>query len=534
MRQQMDKFSLPQSWAQARLEDCVDILDAMRIPVNNDERQLRINGKSESELFPYYGATGEVGKIDGYIFDEELIALGEDGVPFFDSQKNKAYLINGKTWVNNHAHVIRAIRQVTANKFILHYLNQFDYQGYVNGGTRLKLTQANMRRIPVALPSLDEQQQIAAKLDELLAQVDSIKTRLDAIPKILKRFRQSLLAAAVSGKLTEEWRTINQIKNWKTIELRELKIDVQIGPFGSLLHKSDYVEAGVPLVNPMHISDGQIITSASMTISREKARELDRYTLKRGDIVLGRRGEMGRAAVVNNDGLICGTGSLFLRPNLQYFQPEFVCFVLSATETIKFLVENSVGTTMVNLNQGVLNKLPFPQVGLEEQTEIVRRVEQLFTYAEQIEQRVKDAQARVNYLTQAILAKAFRGELTADWREQNSDLIKGDNSAEALLKRIQLVRNALVTGKATKVKKKSSEPMTQKQIIPVYEALQAAGKPLSGQELLASSGYPNDASTQQLEKFFLDIRQQLELKTITRTRRDNSDQDWFQVNTSEG
>jgi len=87
----------------------------------------------------------------------------------------------------------------------------------------------------------------------------------------------------------------------------------------------------------------------------------------------------------------------------------------------------------------------------EEQTEIVRRVEQLFAYADQIEQRVKDAQARVNHLTQAILAKAFRGELTADWRAQNPELISGENSAEALLKRIKAERESGKSGKKSKV-----------------------------------------------------------------------------------
>ncbi|WP_181941615.1 restriction endonuclease subunit S, partial [Klebsiella pneumoniae] len=130
-----------------------------------------------NKLYPYYGATGEVGKIDDFIFDEELIALGEDGVPFFDGQKNKAYMLYGKTWVNNHAHVLKAIQGLSHNKFLCYFLNQFDYHDYVNGGTRLKLTQANMRKIPVRFAPFSEQKIIAEKLDILLAQVDSTKAR---------------------------------------------------------------------------------------------------------------------------------------------------------------------------------------------------------------------------------------------------------------------------------------------------------------------------------------------------------------------
>ncbi|MDP2903709.1 MAG: restriction endonuclease subunit S [Methylovulum sp.] len=114
------------------------------------------------------------------------------------------------------------------------------------------------------------------------------------------------------------------------------------------------------------------------------------------------------------------------------------------------LEEFAPATAQKNINLKVLNELHLPFPSFEEQTEIVRRVEQLFTYADQVEQRVKDAQARVNPLTHAILAKAFRGELTADWREQNPDLISGENSAEALLAKIKAEREAVKTQKNTK------------------------------------------------------------------------------------
>ncbi len=92
---------------------------------------------------------------------------------------------------------------------------------------------------------------------------------------------------------------------------------------------------------------------------------------------------------------------------------------------------------MVNLNQKVLKGVPYPDVELEEQEEIVRRVDQLFAFADQIEQQVKNAQARVDKLTQSILAKAFRGELTAEWRAAHPELISGEHSAAALLERIK-------------------------------------------------------------------------------------------------
>jgi restriction endonuclease S subunit len=113
------------------LEKLVDILDNQRIPINATERLQRIGD------VPYYGATGQVGTIDKAIFNETLILLGEDGVPFFDSTKHKAYEISGPSWVNNHAHVLKAKPELVTQRYLLHFLNVFNYAGYVNGATRL-------------------------------------------------------------------------------------------------------------------------------------------------------------------------------------------------------------------------------------------------------------------------------------------------------------------------------------------------------------------------------------------------------------
>ena len=141
-------------WKYEPLSNAAEICDNLRKPVNSKERSARIEGKKASELFPYYGATGQVGFIDDYITDGEYVLLGEDGAPFLNPFASKAYIISGKTWVNNHAHILRS---KTNNKFLCYYLNAFDYKGYVSGTTRYKLTQAEMKRIMVPVPPLEEQ-----------------------------------------------------------------------------------------------------------------------------------------------------------------------------------------------------------------------------------------------------------------------------------------------------------------------------------------------------------------------------------------
>ncbi|MDE0012216.1 MAG: restriction endonuclease subunit S [Candidatus Poribacteria bacterium] len=194
----------PDGWVWTTLANCADILDSQRVPINAKERETRISGKSESQLYPYYGATGQVGWIDDHLFDEELVLLGEDGAPFLDVLKDTAYLVKGKSWVNNHAHVLRAKTGATSNQFLCHYLNTFDYHGYLTGTTRLKLNQSTMRKIPVLLPSLPEQKQIVSEVETHLSVSDKIEATLDAELKRAERLQQSILKDAFSGKLVPQ------------------------------------------------------------------------------------------------------------------------------------------------------------------------------------------------------------------------------------------------------------------------------------------------------------------------------------------
>jgi type I restriction enzyme S subunit len=189
-------FDLPAGWAASQLGDIAVCLDYMREPINGTERDLRIAGKAESELFPYYGATQQQGLIDDYIFDDELVLLGEDGVPFYDDLRSKAYLISGKTWVNNHAHVFRGI--LVSNPFVMHWLNTFDYTGRVAGSTRSKLNQAKAVDIPIALPPLAEQKRIVAKVDELMALCDRLEAQQQE-----RQTRRAALARAALARFAE-------------------------------------------------------------------------------------------------------------------------------------------------------------------------------------------------------------------------------------------------------------------------------------------------------------------------------------------
>ena len=166
---------LPEGWAVCCLENVAKVLDNLRKPINSNERNSRIANKHENELFPYYGATGQVGFIDDYLVDGTFLLLGEDGAPFLDKYAIKSYPIKGKCWVNNHAHILEPQCDFD---YLMYYLNHVDYKDYVNGSTRLKLTQSDMRSIIILLPPLTEQKRISVKVKYLFRLLDSIACNL--------------------------------------------------------------------------------------------------------------------------------------------------------------------------------------------------------------------------------------------------------------------------------------------------------------------------------------------------------------------
>lgn len=146
----------------------IKVLDQYRKPVNSNERKERL--AKATIKYPYYGATGQAGEIDEYLLDGQYVLIGEDCAPFLDKYQDKAYIVNGKFWVNNHAHILNS----TCNEFLCFYLNTFDYHQYVSGTTRLKLTQKDLKRIPYPVLSERIQKQISQSIIKAIKPLDSI------------------------------------------------------------------------------------------------------------------------------------------------------------------------------------------------------------------------------------------------------------------------------------------------------------------------------------------------------------------------
>jgi restriction endonuclease S subunit len=195
---QVEEFGCKSQWDDFVLNQVVQNLDNKRVPVNSAERSKR--GGS----IPYYGATGQVGTIDAAIFDDDLLLLGEDGVQFFDPSKPKAYLISGPSWVNNHVHVLKANNSFVNQRLLMHYLNQFNYLGYANGTTRLKLTQGAMNMIPISLPKRDIQERMLEYINQQLSIIEASVISADYVAAQSLSFKRALLQSAFTGQLANE------------------------------------------------------------------------------------------------------------------------------------------------------------------------------------------------------------------------------------------------------------------------------------------------------------------------------------------
>lgn len=315
------------------VEECCEILDSQRVPIKGSER-------SAGE-YPYYGANGIQDYVDDYIFDDELVLLAEDGGNFGSKTRPIAYRVSGKCWVNNHAHVLKPKSMIDVD-YLCYSLMFYDTNGLVNGATRQKLTQATMRKMKIPKITLEEQLKIVEKLKKVQGVITKKRKQLEGLDILIKARFVEMFGDPVSNPF-----------NYDKVRLSQIA-DIKIGPFGSLLHKEDYIENGHPLVNPSHIVDSKISVDNKLTISNEKYEELGAYKLQIGDVVMGRRGEMGRCAVVLEDGLLCGTGSIFIRPT-QNVTADFIQKIISFPSFKKTIEDMAVGQTMPNLNVPIVS-----------------------------------------------------------------------------------------------------------------------------------------------------------------------------------
>lgn len=214
-----------------------------------------------------------------------------------------------------------------------------------------------------------------------------------------------------------KWTEIGVIpEEWSVQKLGELTT-FKTGPFGSTLHKSDYIDDGIPLINPMHIVDGKLNPSSNMSVNEQSAKKLAMFRLKADDIVIGRRGDMGRCAVVqkNQEGWLCGTGSLIINCKTDLV-PQFLQRLLTSPEVITAIEDASVGSTMINLNQSTLASLKIQCPPLPEQRAIAAALSDVDALIEALEKLIaKKRDIKLATMQQLLTGKTRLPGFSGEW-----------------------------------------------------------------------------------------------------------------------
>jgi type I restriction enzyme S subunit len=406
----------PAGWTTTTFPEIADILDSKRVPLNAGQRAARPGP------YPYYGANGLVDHVDGYLFDGDHVLLAEDGGHFDEPERGVAYTVHNRFWVNNHAHILKPIGGINCG-FLKAWLNATNWLPFVGGTTRAKLTQAGLGQPEVPLPPLAEQERIVAKLDALTARTAQARAELDRVPALAARYKQTILAA-------EMYPQVGRMK-----PLSDVVTEALIGLIRSRADQSTV--GGLPYVRMQHYDLDGVWNNDDLTYVAASDRERQRYGLRAGDLLFNTRNSadlVGKVALcpADVDGWVYNNNLLRLR----FHQSVLPAFAFRQIQSPPFRAhledQKSATTSVAAIYQGALFRTPFWVPNLADQAAIVRRIDLAFTEIERLTAEAAAARRLLDRLDQAILAKAFRGELVPQ--------DPADEPASALLDRIKAER----------------------------------------------------------------------------------------------
>ncbi|MGE6795548.1 restriction endonuclease subunit S [Psychrobacter okhotskensis] len=336
--------------------------------------------------------------------------------------------ILGVEATTNQACCVMSQSNVIFNKFLYYWMQAFkdDIVRLSSGGGQPNINQETVASLKVSTPRHKEQVQIANFLDHETAQIDTLIEKQQTLIQLLKEKRKAVISHAVTKGLNPdapmkdsgvEW--LGSVpEHWVVAQLKFNTLMMQTGPFGSQLHAEEYIEDGIPLINPAHMIDGDIVPDNRVTVDKATQERLERHKLSEGDIIFARRGELGRCAIVHKyqEGWICGTGSLRATLNDKLIS-EYAYLLITSDGLISELSLESKGSTMDNLNTETLGRVRMPVPPRNEQYEIISHVSHVFgKYKVLVENAARAIQLMQERRT-ALISAAVTGKIDVrGWR----------------------------------------------------------------------------------------------------------------------
>lgn len=378
------------NWEEKPLSSICDNLDNQRIPITKSKR---VEGN-----IPYYGASGIVDYVNTHIFDENLLLVSEDGANLLARTYPIAFSVTGKTWVNNHAHVLR-FNDSNTQKFVEYYLNSIPLDNFISGMAQPKLNQRSLNSILIPLPNLKEQKRIVAILDQAFADIEQVRAKTEQNLKNARELFESYLQQVFSHRGGE----------WKEKGLKEISIDFGRGKskHRPRNHKSLY-EGDYPFIQTGDVRNCEhLITNYSKTYNEKGLAQSKLWP--KGTICITIAANIAETGILGFDA--CFPDSVIgIVVDPQVATIRYVEYLLQSFKTI--LKAKGQGSAQDNINMGTFEKMTFPFPSILKQDEIVNSLDGLMTSVQELENIYTKKLEAIVELKKSILQKAFAGELS--------------------------------------------------------------------------------------------------------------------------
>ena len=360
-------------WEKKTLGEVVKFSNSRRIPLSESDRQKR------QGTYRYYGASGVIDYIDDYIFDGQYILIGEDGANILTRSSTLAFVVEGKFWVNNHAHIFQSKKG--DNNFLATYLESLNYEKYNSGTAQPKLNLENLKKVIVADPSKEEQTKIASFLSAVYEKISQLTQK----HQLLSQYKQGMMQKLFSQQLRFKADDGSEFGAWDTVTLNEVS-DVRDGTHDS----PKYVREGYPLITSKNLKNGKLDFSNINYISKKDFENINkRSNVDVGDIIFGMIGTIGNPVLLKSNNFAIKNVALIKQKN--HLSNSFLIHYLNSSFFEKQVNVLNVGNTQKFLALGQIRLLNILKPCLEEQNKIANFLSAIDQKTEVVAQQIEQA-----------------------------------------------------------------------------------------------------------------------------------------------